>query len=291
MRILQNLNSRFFNKGFARLQQSHSGFSLVELMVAMLIGLFLLAGVTTMYIGNKATYAAREQLSLIEDNGRTALRDMVNIIEHTGYTSTLSVPLNQYFITGTVSNSTCNDGSNSIVDTSILGATSDDANGDTIGVIYLGDGAMLTRDCTGNQLPVSCSVGVSPILQASMIYNTFSVSKRTGDNMPVLKCAGSRHGSAIEIAEGIENLQISYGIDVNGDSLIDRYIDAGEVTSANAWNQVIGVQLAILVRSLKEVNEKATAQSYVLLDEKYDFNDRYQRAVFTTSVRLQNVTM
>jgi len=53
------------------------GLSLVEILVAMVISIFLLGGVIQVYVGNKATYNFSEAISRIQENGRFAM-DIIN---------------------------------------------------------------------------------------------------------------------------------------------------------------------------------------------------------------------
>lgn len=53
-----------------------AGISLVEVMVALVISLFLLAGIVQVYIGNKTTFAFTNALAEIQENGRFALDTM-----------------------------------------------------------------------------------------------------------------------------------------------------------------------------------------------------------------------
>lgn len=50
-----------------------SGLSLVEILVAMVISLFLLGGIISVYIGNKSTYKFSDANSRIQENARFAL--------------------------------------------------------------------------------------------------------------------------------------------------------------------------------------------------------------------------
>jgi type IV pilus assembly protein PilW len=52
---------------------SQSGISLIEIMIALLIGAFLLGGVLQIFIGGKQTYRMQESLSRLQENGRFAL--------------------------------------------------------------------------------------------------------------------------------------------------------------------------------------------------------------------------
>ena len=49
------------------------GFSLVELMIAMVIGLVLMAGVITIFLGGQQTYRMTDELSRIQENTRFAI--------------------------------------------------------------------------------------------------------------------------------------------------------------------------------------------------------------------------
>lgn len=53
--------------------RAERGFSLVELMVALLISLILLGGIIQVYLGNKETYTFGQALGRIQENGRFAL--------------------------------------------------------------------------------------------------------------------------------------------------------------------------------------------------------------------------
>jgi type IV pilus assembly protein PilW len=59
---------------------SRSGFTLVEVLVALTIGLFLTAGMVQMYVANRQTFRFSDSLSRIQENGRYAIaliaRDM-----------------------------------------------------------------------------------------------------------------------------------------------------------------------------------------------------------------------
>jgi len=93
-----------------------------------------------------------------------------------------------------------------------------------------------------------------------------------------------------ELVEGVENLQVRYGIDTDNNLQADTYVTADAVTTAQ-WNQVISVELAVLVRSPLETGPDIDKRKYNLLGTPVGpFNDRRQRAVFTTTVVLRNRT-
>ena len=61
------------------------GFSLVELMIAMLIALFLLGGLITLVMGTRQTNSTQSQLSQLQDNERIAMTLIGNVVQKAGY--------------------------------------------------------------------------------------------------------------------------------------------------------------------------------------------------------------
>lgn len=269
--------------------KNQRGLSLIELLIAMFIGLFLLAGITSSYIHGKKSSIYQDQYSLIEDNGRLALEIMSKTIQHTGYGSNRGIPISpSKFIQGRPINGNCRFSESNILNSNFpADSTFDSANGDSIGVVYIGDNEIST-DCSGKALPKICQVGYAPI-EAAKIYSTFYLEKDNVNNTSILKCVGSRDTETRDIAEGVENMQILYGVNVDdsSDRSVERYVNANDM--ADLWNNVTSVQIALLVRSEREILDKAESKQFTLLDQNVTTpNDRYQRAVFTTTVSLRN---
>lgn len=62
------------------------GFSLVELMIALVIGLILIGGVIQIFVGSKVTYSTQAALSKVQENGRFAMSFLSRDIRQAGYT-------------------------------------------------------------------------------------------------------------------------------------------------------------------------------------------------------------
>jgi type IV pilus assembly protein PilW len=78
-----------------------TGMTLIEIMIALLIGAFLVGGVLQIFINSKQTYRMQEGLSRLQENGRFALDFLANDIRMTGFigcnnqatlTNTLNTP-------------------------------------------------------------------------------------------------------------------------------------------------------------------------------------------------------
>ena len=61
------------------------GFTLVELMIALLIGLIISAGVIQIFSASRTTYQLDESLARAQENGRFALEFLAQDIRHAGY--------------------------------------------------------------------------------------------------------------------------------------------------------------------------------------------------------------
>jgi type IV pilus assembly protein PilW len=95
-----------------------------------------------------------------------------------------------------------------------------------------------------------------------------------------------------ELVEGVQNLQVRFGIDTNANFEADAYRTADAVNAANDWERVVSVELAVLVQSPLETGSERDGRTYDLLGTNFGpYNDRRQRAVFTTTVVLRNRTL
>jgi len=78
------MSRRLRNRVFGQIRCS--GLTLIELMVAMVLSLVLMAGVLTIFAGSKTTYRLQNGLATVQENGRYALHQMVRDIRGAGYT-------------------------------------------------------------------------------------------------------------------------------------------------------------------------------------------------------------
>jgi len=67
------------------MKKLNSGFSLTEMMVAMVIGLIVLAGVSSVMVSNKKSYTAQDSLARLQENARTAMMILSYDLRNVGY--------------------------------------------------------------------------------------------------------------------------------------------------------------------------------------------------------------
>lgn len=61
------------------------GLSLIELMIAIALGLFLMAGLIQMFIGSKVTFTTQQGLSRVQENGRLAIEFISSDVRMAGF--------------------------------------------------------------------------------------------------------------------------------------------------------------------------------------------------------------
>lgn len=297
------------------------GFSLVEIMIAMALGLFIIAGLATVYVSSKDTYALRDQISELDENARVAMKALRTQLENAGYNSTLNTQVSNYLLPSgfTPSAVTCPTGQANIIKTENIfssadGPTVNNIGGDRVGISFLADDKVF-KDCTDSSWKNRCTTDPTKALtdwdnetpqaqKARRVYSSFKIVKSTtrknsiNQGIPELICGGSLNTYTQPWAQGIENMQLRYGVDIAPNPIpvdqkkqwqVDQYWTATEVTNNNAWDKVALVQVALLVRTVDPVFKQNEAKTYQLFEQTIATNDRYKRAVYTTTIYLRNV--
>ncbi len=133
-----------------------------------------------------------------------------------------------------------------------------------------------------------------------MTYNAvryFVRRKDTSDtdaNAPVALyreyISGSGATTVEEVIEGVENMQVLYGVDTDADGVANSYQTAANV--GGQWRNVVSVQVALLVRSNDEygLDFESSAATHDLLGQTItDADDlRVRRRKYTTTIALRN---
>ena len=283
------------------------GLSLIELMVAMIVGVFLIGGLSTVYLNSKSSDKMRSQISEMEENARVALMALRQIISHAGYPTALSLAIDKPFYTevGDIPNAACRSGgaeNNLITNQYIVNKKTGNsvvAKRDTMVVVSMldspanastGAASNIIEDCVGGVVEPECSSdpvdGIYNTVEAR-VYNYLYIN--TPDGRRALTCMGSLSSVAQPIAENIENMQFLYGVSKGEDSLV--YRNAKDVTDSNEWGNVISVQVGILVRSEREVLSKDESKVFLVLDEAITTpKDKRLYRAYTTTILLPNVS-
>ncbi len=120
------------------------------------------------------------------------------------------------------------------------------------------------------------------------IFYIRDYSNIEGDGIPALceeQLLGSTMAGRCQV-EGIEDLQLEFGIDGNGDGVAEQYKSAPLATD---FDDAVSVRIYLLVRSINDITGYTNSKSYRLGSKNIPaFNDGFIRKVFTTTIHLRN---
>ena len=252
-----------------------AGFSLVEIMIALLIGLFLMGGILQMFSASQQTYRMQSNLARLQENGRFALDFLARDIRTAGYWGCMTSS------TGDISGT---EGGNLNVPDSI-----------TIkgGFAFIPIGTLIPTGACGSPVnpvnpPYSCGAANCDTNPTSTI--TYSISKpATSATSPNPKVTLYRYTNNIPnplLVEGIENMKILYGVhsDIVPDGAANYYVSANNVAN---MEKVVSVRISLLVVTL---DDYLTPQPVM-----YTYNgvptmpiDHNIRRVFNTTIAIRN---
>ncbi|UZE95602.1 PilW family protein [Alkalimarinus alittae] len=262
-----------------------TGFSLVELMIAMVLGLVLMAGVIQIFLGSKQTYSVVSAQSHTLENGRFGLFFISRSLRHAGYWGTIGVerkfPAVAEFTEGTsITFGRNNDATNADIE--------DGTDEIFIRMTGAPDGSIET--CLGSSL-LNNQLAVDH-------YYIRAVDPLSTENIPSLYCSSRVYGFTAEthtlgalvssddqpLVNGIENMQILYGIGSANE--VTQYVNSTGVTN---WEDVRAVKVALLSASNENTTGVTNTITYNLLDESVTApGDGRPRMVFQQSVSLRN---
>jgi type IV pilus assembly protein PilW len=229
------------------------GMTLIEIMIALLIGAFLLGGVMQIFVSSQQTNRMQENLSRLQENGRFALEFISKDIRRAGYWGCLLPSSPDVDIAGTNDNTANGDNIDDGTDTLTL-----------IGAFVLAP--------TG-----TCGVSVAPALASdpsSRIFYKINGSTLQQDTN------GQNNG----LIEGIEDMQILYGVDTDTDGTANYYVSANNVAN---MAQVISIRISLLAATLDD-NLADQPLTYSYNGVMTTAADRRIRRVFNTTVAVRN---
>lgn len=246
---------------------TQKGFSLVELLIAMLLGLILTAGALQMMLSSQEIYQTTDTLSRIQENGRFTLNFLSKDIRMAGHNTT-------------------KDGDGKVFWDGACGATPCTRNGagnnsDQIGVLMDPSNDV---DCLGNAVAGTDTV----------IANVYYIDDPENDQISSLYCRGYDVSNSAWIADtqplvdGVENMQILYGITDPVTNAITSYVDADDVGD---WANIGAVKVSVLLNNGQALgNGNNEMRNFNLLDaDAIAVTDRHNRQAFSTTVVINNI--
>jgi type IV pilus assembly protein PilW len=209
------------------------GFTFVEIMVAIALGLFLIGGLLTLVQAMRRTATNQSGMSQLQDNERMAMQLITDVVQSTGYyTSPLTNSAAASFLVATYGPATFGSGQ-ALMGNYTAGVPDIITNRYQTAGTTVGDNAI---NCTGNSF-------ASP---ASFVNQ---ITVNTGSNY--LTCTvwvNANNPVTVALVPGITNMTVLYGVESgNGvaTNSVDAYLTADLVSAANLWPQVRSVQVTL----------------------------------------------
>lgn len=322
------------------------GFSLVELMVAITLGLMIVAGIGTLFANTSRARSDLERSSQQIDSARYAVEVISEDLQLAGFYGELSAA--SFPLPATLPDVCSSDPSTWLAAVPMHVQGYDQA----VGVPACVPGSLVpdtdvlavrrVRTCQASSPGCDSVVPTEPYLQVALCGSSpssqrigiaadsaFSLTQRDcttpaglrryvvhvyfissnnglGANTPTLKRLEFNGSSFVEVplADGIEQLQIEYGLDIDGDGSPDQYTAdptnfslPGCATCAPAtnWANVVTAKVHVLARSSETIPGHVDGKVYELGSNADGtpvrlgpFNDGYGRHVYSVAVRLMN---
>lgn len=200
------------------------GLSLVELMVAVAIGLFMLSGFAASFVGVKRSFVAQDRLAALQDNERLALGLLAATVQAAGYHPD---PFNQPAAVA-LPQATTGFG-NFTPGQGLVGTGSAEAT-DSLTTRYVTAPGQTLADCAGRRNETGAP---------QLVVNTYTVGADQ-----TLRCSIDGGATSIALVNHVQSLSVLYGAAVDGDH-VDRYLPADEITAANLWERVRSARITV----------------------------------------------
>ena len=323
--------------GRHRTWRDQAGMTLVELMVALAIGSFLILGAVQVYTQSRQAYVVNDAIARVQETAQFAMDTIeadLRMASNWGLNSrgdtiegrSTGVSANPFNLT-TPTNSGTSCGATWAFDLErpVVGTDSyslpcganntAQTNSDTVTIRR---GSALPTARAGDRLQIESNLTVGHItedaaipteLAASnsqrhdLLVNTYYVDANSTliPGVPTLRrktlasAGGSPTINDIEVAPGVENLQLQFGVDMNGDNTVDRYMDPGNaIINPGASGFVPGARVLtariwLVVRSISPENGIVDLTDYEPGNVDLGVpNDNFRRLMVSKTILLRN---
>jgi len=275
-----------------RLARTVRGFTLIEMLVALVLTMLVMGGVAVVYAGTSRNRGDLERAGRLADNAHYTLDLLSEEVQHAGYFAELVTSGAAWQVPDPCGTALAAQGWANTpfqAPVAIAGYEADEATPaclpnrkDNTAILVVrrvspvatpaasasGGGFLQVSKCLldARTFVVSSTPGDFDLhnLDCVTVADTHQLLVRTyyvatcdacgSDTVPTLKRAELVGNQIVvtPIAEGVENLQIEYGFDANGDGRPDKYLTGPDATLGAAyglWSNVMAARLYVLFRS------------------------------------------
>lgn len=342
----------------ALVRHRSAGFTMAEMMIAMGVGMLLLAGMATLFVTNNRAQAEVEKSNRQVENGRYAMQLITGDLSNAGYygefdpTVLTAAPAAPTICTPTLAEVRSNlrapvhgvdnatpaglpcltdikEGTDVLVvqRTQTCVAGTGNCAAASAGGMLLQPALCASKTQLGASSPLNhfrldtstaamdrtnrACTGAAPIRRFLVHAYYVANNHKAGDAIPTLMLAeldiaagGAGSWTIQPVVEGIENMQLEYGIDNNADGAPDLYnanpaVNASCPTAAvcpdTRWTGAVATKVHLLARNTTPTAGFTDTKTYTLGlkadlsdNEVGPANDRFKRHVFQSTVAIPN---
>jgi type IV pilus assembly protein PilW len=302
------------------------GLTLVELMVAMVLGLFLMVGAMSVYTQGRQQYQSAGSVARLQENVRFAFDVLETDILLAGFWGQHNIGTNTN-VSGVAVVCGANNVTAWALDTEnpVQGTNNvpDSSNENVMpNCSAFGDGVIPNTDVlvvrhasgqsqafTNGRIQIQSDLGKSQTFSDGALPFGFdaiestthdavvnawylSADSSTLDDVPSLRRRTLINTTMVdeEVIAGVENMQIQFGVDTDNDGVIERFVDPDN--DVVAGNRILSVRIWLLMRSEYTERGFTDGKTYVLPDAVLaDFvpNDNFRRMQASKTIMLRNI--
>jgi type IV pilus assembly protein PilW len=311
------------------------GLTLIELMIALTLGMLVILSVGYAFIGSRATFRQQDALGRMQENARFAFETISNDIRMVGYAGSLCgladtevTPFGAITWDNDIFGSPLKgyeDAAATAPDAGVAASVYAGTPSDALAVLradstkeyvvnaaaaagaaitFAGaapaDGNVVVTGCANAKprqafaLAANVNALATPIAAQSrimpLIADLYFVRANADGTPSIYRKSGA--AAAQELVEGVEDMQITYGIDTSPDCATndggaDQYVTAKDIedntialacTTAERWKKVLAVRVALSMRSVDDG----------ITTDVQPEGDRRLRKTFTTTIAARN---
>ena len=316
------------------------GFTVIELMIAMVLGLLLGSAIITVFVENRRSFNRDDAIMRMQDDGRQAVRELVNDLSMAGFWADLVVPTtivpdaslnvaidcgpavpnwiyqavtpgtnNSHSIT-TVDNAT---GATANANFNCINAAEVAPGTDVIAIKRVAGAEVAPAAITANTVYLRTNGTLGMLYQEPAavppavaipapfrdweyrpsIYYIRNFAVVAGDGIPTLCRKALQYGGGNPtmidecLAQGVEDLQVEFGLDTNADGEPNIYVP--NPTFAQMQSAVTA-RIFVLSRSADPDDRYTNPKTYQISNAPaYTPADSFYRRVYSVTVSLKNM--
>lgn len=297
------------------------GVSLIELMVSLVIGLLLILGAVTVYTQSRNTYRTDEAAARLQETARYVF-DMiepdVRLAGYFGLTNRPDFVENrgavgdaQQAVASGVTNNCQNNWTVDVArfldgrDNGSYGLTGCAAvnNATWSDTLIVRRASSTTSPLTNNRFQIQTNrmrgvifkngtlpagFGIAPASEThDLVVRAYYISNPAAGQFALRR--KTLNGLTVadeQVIQGVEDLQVQFGVDTTGDSNADRYVDAGGVP---AGAQIVSARIWVMVTATDiEVGfQDGTTYAYANVN-RGTYSDQRRRLVVAKTIQIRN---